>query len=57
MEAEKIEDPQVSFRLPKEYKKAIDMYCVEKEIEQKEYFRRLVQADTKIKKYLPNEQN
>lgn len=49
------EEKQVSFTIPKAVKKAIDLYCVEKEIEQKEYFRRLVEADTKIKKYLPQQ--
>ena len=46
------EEKQVSFTIPKRIKKAIDLYCIEKEIEQKEYFRRLVEADTKIKKYI-----
>lgn len=43
---------QTCFYMKKAHKKAIDMYCVEKDITIKDYLRKLVEADLKIKKYL-----
>ena len=39
---------QVSFRISLELKKAVDLYCLLKQIKRQDYFRSLVESDKKL---------
>ena len=39
---------QVSFRISLELKKAVDLYCLLKQIKRQDYFRNLVESDKKL---------
>lgn len=40
--------PQVSFRIPAELKRAVDVYCSINQIKRQDYFKNLVQSDKKL---------
>lgn len=40
--------PQVSFRIPAELKRAVDIYCSLHQIKRQDYYRNLVESDKKL---------
>ena len=44
----KEKSPQVSFRIPAELKRAVDIYCSLHQIKRQDYFKNLVQSDKKL---------
>ena len=41
-------ETQVSFKISLELKKAVDLYCLLKQIKRQDYFRNLVESDKKL---------